>query len=69
MFGYIDPSCQTFPHFWHLLFSPQPIAKPSSHHFFLSIQILNESDPSFLGFFDSRVKCLRDKIENHYKAV
>ena len=54
--------------FWELIFKSQSIAMPSSHRFFLKIEVLTK-DPSFPGLFESRLKFLRDKIESYYLGL
>jgi len=35
------------------------------HRYFLKIDIIN-TEPAFIGLFDSRIKNLRERIENEY---
>lgn len=47
------------------MFQPQKVAMSSHHRYFLSMELVN-SDPVFVGYFDSRVKCLRERTEQRF---
>jgi hypothetical protein len=52
-------------HFYATLFKPQEMPLQAIHKNFLRIDLVN-SDPTFYGFFESRVKNLRERLENGY---
>jgi hypothetical protein len=51
--------------FYSKLFSPQPISMISEHKYFLKISVTS-TDSIFNSFFQSRIKNLRERIENSY---
>lgn len=73
MFGklmFVPPNKQPFSNTLYLnsLFKKQHIAVPCSHYYYLQVNILNR-DPSFVGFFDSRIKCLRERVEQFFNQL
>jgi len=53
---------------WEKIFSSQPISQLSEIRYVLLITVLS-SDPVFNGFFQSRIKNLRERIENTYISL
>ena len=63
------PACPPNPcTLWESIFSSQPISQLSEIRYVLLITVLS-SDPVFYGFFQSRIKNLRERIENAYISL
>lgn len=55
-------------HFFKVLFKEQSIPQEPYHRNYLRIDLVNEH-PDFVGFFESRIKNLRERIENGYIQI